>query len=91
MISKDKLLHIADLSGLSFSEVEIMKFKDEFNDILEHISVISDIEADNVEPLFYLNNRLLLREDIPEQNSNCNELLSNSPQSENNYIKFESK
>ena len=88
MISKDEVKHIAKLSRLKLSEVEIEKMQKDLSSILDYFNLLKEAkgggeievkkEAPNV-----------LREDISAERSDrlVNDLISQAPERQERYIK----
>jgi aspartyl-tRNA(Asn)/glutamyl-tRNA(Gln) amidotransferase subunit C len=49
-ITKEEIIHIAELSRLKLSEEEIKKFGGQLDSILEYISQLDEVDTKNLEP-----------------------------------------
>lgn len=84
-----QLNHIAKLAGISFDDDELKSFAKDFDGIVNHIGILDDVKTENVPPLNTDNDKTNLREDNPIIIDD--DLLSNSSQKNNQYIKYKKK
>ncbi len=75
MITKDDVLHIADIAMLKFTEEEIDVFTEKFAQVIGFVDTIKEVNTEDVEPTFmvsdeagelkdYEENETLLREEV---------------------------
>ena len=80
-ISPKEVLHLADLSKLSFSENEVEKLVNEFDSIIAFANTINDTVDGYTDELHSINNRTVdysnLREDVVEDSLSNETILSN--------------
>ena len=80
-ISPKEVLHLADLSKLSFSENEVEKLVNEFDSIIAFANTINDTVDGNTDELRVINNSAVdysnLREDVVEDSLSNETILSN--------------
>ena len=78
---------IASLARLDLSKEEIEMFVSQFRDILDYVSILNEVDTDNV-PSAYLSsaNKSVTREDVIEESVPTEEFLSNAPQSKDDYV-----
>ncbi len=50
LISKDEVLHLAKLAGLTLSNEEIEKYAVQFGQTLDYVQNLNELNTDNVEP-----------------------------------------
>ena len=87
MLSKEDVLKIAALSKLEFSENEIEKFRVDLNKIFDYMEELNGIDTNNIEPLFnVLDLKDALRKDEVEDAKIKKEILSNAPNSDEEFI-----
>ena len=80
MVSKEELLHIAELSDLKIDESEIDKYQKNLDDILEYTKVISKIDSDNLEETIGANDNFnAFRKDEVVDFDNKEGILKNAP------------
>jgi aspartyl-tRNA(Asn)/glutamyl-tRNA(Gln) amidotransferase subunit C len=78
---------IALLARLDLSQEETEMFISQFKDILDYVSILSEVDTGDVPPA-YLSTaiRSVLREDVIEESVPTSEFLSNAPQSREDYV-----
>ena len=87
MITKDDVLHIANLAKIQLTEEEVEKFKVEFQSILDYFDILDEVEED-VEPTFtVIQLKNVFREDRPGECLSREEALMNAKHVENGYFK----
>ena len=86
-ISKDDVIHVAELARLEFGEKEIEKFTEQLGNILEYIEKLSELDTSGVEPTSHvLDISTPLREDRVEEWITPEETLQNAPEREENFF-----
>jgi len=86
-VSKTDVEYIAELSKLSFEENEIVKFTDQFNNILNYIDKLNELNTDDVAPMMYpIDNYHSLREDLINVSIDTSYALKNAPDSNEIYF-----
>jgi len=86
-ISKDDVIHVAELARLEFGEDEIQKFTDQLGNILEYIEKLSELDTEGVEPTSHvLDISTPLREDRVEEWITPEEALQNAPEREDDFF-----
>jgi aspartyl-tRNA(Asn)/glutamyl-tRNA(Gln) amidotransferase subunit C len=78
---------IAFLARLDLSQEEIEMFISQFKDILDYVSVLNEVDTENVPPAYLSSaNKSVTREDKIEESVPTSEFLSNAPQSKDDYV-----
>ena len=78
---------IASLARLDLSQEETDMFVSQFKDILDYVSILNEVDTDNVPPAYLSSaNKSVTREDVIEESVPTEEFLSNAPQSKDDYI-----
>lgn len=78
---------IAALARLDLSKEETEMFVSQFKDILDYVSVLNEVDTENVPPAYLSTaNKNVPREDIIEASVPTNEFTSNAPQSKDDYV-----
>ena len=86
-ISEQEVKKIAELSRLSLSSDELKKRTVDMNNILNYMDTLNEIDTDNVEELYNVNDMgNALRDDTFEQSLEKKDVLKNSPSSNDDYI-----
>lgn len=87
-VEKTQIEHIAKLAKLKFSEKEVGKFTDQFNDIIKYMDVLQAVDTSDVPPATHpLPNYNVFREDVADQVLSIEETLNNAPDSEERFFK----
>ena len=78
---------IASLARLDLSKEETQMFVSQFKDILDYVSILNEVETENVPPAYLSTaNRSVTREDHVEESVPTEEFLSNAPESKDEYV-----
>ena len=78
---------IASLARLDLTEEETKMFVSQFRDILDYVSILNEVDTENVRPAYLSSaNKNLPREDEIEASVPTDEFLSNAPQAKDDYI-----
>ena len=86
-ISEQEVRKIAELSRLSLSSDELKKRTEDMNNIINYMDTLNEIDTDNVEELYNVNDMSNpLRDDTFEQSLEKKDVLKNSPSSNDDYI-----
>lgn len=87
-ITKELILHIAELAHLKLREDEIKKFQKDLNQILEYVDKLNELDTENVEPLSHpLPLINVMREDKLKSSIEREEALKNAPDSTEEFFK----
>lgn len=78
---------IAALSKLKFDGKEKQEIKKDFSRMLNFVDKLKDLDVDNVEPLVYMNEKVLFwREDEPKDALEKKEALKNASLKDTDYF-----
>jgi aspartyl-tRNA(Asn)/glutamyl-tRNA(Gln) amidotransferase subunit C len=87
-VDKNEILKIASLAKLKFNDDEIEKFTYQFNEILNYINKLNEINTDNVEPLSHpLEINSVMRDDELKISISTNKALMNAPDKDDRFFK----
>lgn len=87
-VTRELVIHIAELAHLKLKEDEIEKFQKELNQILEYVENLNEIDTSNVEPLSHpLPAINVFREDNVQDSIPREEALKNAPDSTEEFFK----
>lgn len=87
MLTREEVLHVAELARININEDEIDKYQKQLNDILKEMQRINEVDIKNDEILISPTiNKNVYREDKPI-NSDI-DLLKNAPKTNGNYIEI---
>lgn len=89
MITKDDVLHIADNAKLKFSDEDINNFTDKFGQIISFVEKIKEVDTENVEPTYQVNDDTFILKDY-ETNETLtrDEVLQNTTEQKYGYFKI---
>ena len=86
-VSEQEVKKIAELSRLSLSSDELKKRTEDMNNILNYMDTLNEIDTENVEELYNVNDiNSSLRDDTFEKSLEKKDILKNSPSSNDNFI-----
>ena len=78
---------IASLARLHLSQEETEMFVSQFKDILDYVSILNEVDTENVAPAYLSSaNKSVMREDEVQDSVPTEEFLSNAPQSKDDYV-----
>ena len=78
---------IATLARLDLSQEETELFISQFKDILDYVSILDDVDTENVPPAYLSSaNKTVIREDVIEESVPTKDFLANAPQSKDDYV-----
>ena len=88
-ISREDVLHLADLSDISLSEDQIEPLKKDLDNIVNYFSQLDELDTENVEPTYQcFDMQNVWREDnIVDFEAKREDLLALTVESEDNQIK----
>jgi len=88
-ISKEEILHIAELADLKINENEIDKYILNLQDILNFANIVNNAKTDGMEVTVGANeNYNVFRKDEVKEFDDMEALLKNAPDKENNMFKI---
>ncbi|MDD2316857.1 MAG: Asp-tRNA(Asn)/Glu-tRNA(Gln) amidotransferase subunit GatC [Desulfobacterales bacterium] len=82
-ISKEEVLHVANLAHLEFDEAEIDRFSEQVGKILEYVDALNQVDTTGIQPTshaIFLTNAF--REDVPKAHLDRQVGLANAPEQE---------
>ena len=78
---------IASLARLDLTDEETQLFISQFNDILSYVSILNEVDTDNVPPAYFSSaNKSVVREDEVEESVPTDEFLANAPESKDGFV-----
>ena len=88
-ISRDDVLHLAQLSSLQLSDDETDNLQEDLANILTYIEQLKEIDTSNVEPTYQVTGLENIERDdeIIDYGLSRNDLLANAPDKQDNQIK----
>jgi len=89
MVSKEELLHIADLSDLIINDSEIDNYLENLQDILNFANIVNNAPVEDLDITIGANEeRNVFRKDEIKEFDNIEGLLQNAPSIEQNMFKI---
>lgn len=87
-VTKELVLHIAELAHLKLRDDEVEKFQKELDQILEYVEKLNEIDTSKVEPLSHPSPVInVFREDYVKKSIKSEEALKNSPDATEEFFK----
>jgi aspartyl-tRNA(Asn)/glutamyl-tRNA(Gln) amidotransferase subunit C len=88
-ISREDVLHLAELSDISLSEDQIEPLKKDLDNIVNYFSQLDELDTENVEPTYQcFDMQNVWREDVIQDfEANREDLLALTVESKDNQIK----
>lgn len=88
VVVDEKLVQeIASLARLDLSPEETEMFVVQFKDILDYVSILNEVDTENVPPAYLSSaNKSVTRDDEVEASIPVEEFLSNAPESKDDYV-----
>jgi aspartyl-tRNA(Asn)/glutamyl-tRNA(Gln) amidotransferase subunit C len=87
-MNQQEFENLTKLSRLSLSDKDKEAFQKDFENILQYVAQLSEVDTENVEPLVQSSGlRNVFREDIPTGSLGVDAALSNAPQREGSSFK----
>ena len=78
---------IASLARLDLSQEETEMFVSQFKDILDYVSILNEVNTENVPPAYLSSaNKSVIREDEIQESVPTQEFLANAPRSKDDYV-----
>ncbi len=88
-VSKEELLHIANLADLNIADDEVDKYLKNLDDILNYVEVIQKAPIDDLNETFMANESAnVFRKDEVIDFENKEGIMNNAPELENNMFKI---
>lgn len=87
LISEEQVKHVAKLSKLKFEPQELHQFADEFENIIEMVEKLQGVDTTYVPGTYNgVILRNVMREDIPEEGTDRDELFKNVKKEKDGFI-----
>ena len=88
-VSKEEILHIANLANLTLEENEVQKYLDNLQEILDFADVVNKADTDDLEITIGANEaKNVFRKDEIKVFEDRDALLQNAPEKEQNMFKI---
>ncbi|HMN19454.1 MAG TPA: Asp-tRNA(Asn)/Glu-tRNA(Gln) amidotransferase subunit GatC [Candidatus Moranbacteria bacterium] len=93
MLTKEEVVHIANLARIGINEEEAEKYRQEISAVLDYFSKLNEVETEGVEPIGHITGmENVLREDRNEDFGSLGReaILANVPEVKDGYVKVKS-
>lgn len=88
-VSREEILHIANLANLTLDESEIQKYIDNLQDILDFANIVNEADVENLDITIGANEaKNVFRKDEVEVFKDNKALFMNAPSEEQNMFKI---
>ncbi|WP_422486105.1 Asp-tRNA(Asn)/Glu-tRNA(Gln) amidotransferase subunit GatC [Gudongella sp. DL1XJH-153] len=89
MITRDQVVHISSISKLKFTDEELDEFTEKFDQVIGFLEKIKEVDTENVEPTFTINDEDgIMKENGESQTLSREEVLENTVESQYGYFKI---
>ncbi len=89
MITRDQVVHISSISKLKFTDEELDEFTEKFDQVIGFLEKIKEVDTENVEPTFTINEEDgIMKENGENQTLSREEVLENTVESQYGYFKI---
>jgi aspartyl-tRNA(Asn)/glutamyl-tRNA(Gln) amidotransferase subunit C len=86
-ITKDEVQTVAKLARLELDGDKLGLFAGQFNEILDYMELLGELDTDAVEPLYSpVTHTTRMREDTPRKDFTREEVLSNAPEADGRFF-----
>lgn len=90
-ISREAVLHVANLSRIGLTEEEIEDTRKELGDVLDFMAKLNELDTDGVPPTTHvLDISNVFRKDVAGEGMDLEELLAEAPDREDNCFRVPS-
>lgn len=87
-ITRDDVLHVAELAKLELSATEADKFTEQLEKIFDLVDTLAEVDTEGVQPTYSVTEmRTVLREDVADNAHQLEALLQNAPEHQETFIK----
>ena len=87
MVTKEEILKIAKLSKLHIEDIQVEKYQNDLNDILNYMEQLNELDLTEVKPLYSVHELdIVFNKDEVCNEMDKKEFLENSPKHDENFI-----
>ena len=88
-LSRDDVLHLAQLARISLSDDEVSEFSDELSAILQYVEQLSDVNVEGLKPTNQVTGltNVMRDDEVKDYGYKPEDLLENVPQVQANQLK----
>ena len=86
-VNADQVRHVAKLARIAMSDAEVEALVPEFNNILQWVEQLAEVDTDGVEPLTaVIDTKLRLRDDVVDDGNVRDAVLANAPDAQHGFF-----
>jgi aspartyl-tRNA(Asn)/glutamyl-tRNA(Gln) amidotransferase subunit C len=86
-ITKNEVAAVSKLARLELSDDKLEVFVGQFNEILDYMELLGELDTADVEPLYSpVHHETRMREDEPRKDFTRDEVLSNAPEADGRFF-----
>ena len=86
-VNADQVRHVAKLARIAMSDAEVEALVPEFNNILQWVEQLAEVDTDGVEPLTaVIDKQLRLRDDVVDDGNVRDAVLANAPDAQHGFF-----
>ena len=87
-ITTEEVRHIATLTRVGMTDLEVERMRDEMTNILESFDVLDGVDTEGVEPTGHsVDLDTVVRDDEVTESSPVDDILANAPSTEDGFIR----
>ena len=87
-LSRDEVLHVAQLARLALIDDEVERFREQLNAILDAVGTVAELDLSDVEPTSHpLDVVNVWAQDEPRPSLPVDEALANAPERDGNFFR----
>jgi aspartyl-tRNA(Asn)/glutamyl-tRNA(Gln) amidotransferase subunit C len=87
-LTRDQVLHIAELAKLGLTDEETELFAEQLSEILDYASMLNRLDTESIPPTAQAIRSInVLREDVVQPSLSPEEALANAPQRDDGYFR----
>lgn len=86
-ITKAEVRDVAKLARLELDEEKLELFANQFNEILNYMELLGELDTEDVEPLYSpVHHETRMRDDEPRKDYTREDILSNAPEADGRFF-----
>lgn len=88
-LTRDDVLHLAQLARISLNEDEVDEFTGELSDILQYVELLSNVDVSGLKPTNQVTGltNVMRSDELIDYGYAPEDLIENAPLTENNHLK----
>lgn len=87
-LTEEEVRHVAALARVAMTDDEVELMRSQLSNILEHVSVLNEVDTDGVEPTGHsVDVTSVMRDDEVRDSSPMEDVLANAPSRQDDFIR----